>query len=134
MVGVEDGVVEGKVFVKDGVTNTTHAPIRINGNGDFGIGINGVSAGDGSAGNPWIIEGWDINGTGFGYCLYVGNTTDYFEVRDCSLHDVDGDWSFPAFRTSGLLLYNVTNAEIVYNEINSNNKYGIILYDTDNNT
>ena len=49
LVGVEDdGVVEGKVVVKDGVTYTNHAPIRINSNADFGIGINGVSAGDGS--------------------------------------------------------------------------------------
>ena len=71
---------------------TPHAPIRIDSNADFpGI----ASAGDGSVGNPWVIENWDINGTGVGYCIYVGNTTEYFEVRNCSLYNASGVLFFP---------------------------------------
>jgi len=42
---------------------TTHSPIRINSNSEFNT-TNGVSGGDGSSGNPYMIEGWDINGSG----------------------------------------------------------------------
>ncbi|MCK5038396.1 MAG: right-handed parallel beta-helix repeat-containing protein [Thermoplasmata archaeon] len=131
MVGVEDAVVEGKVVVKDGVTYTTHAPIRIDSNADFGIGINGVSAGDGSVGDPWIIEGWDIDGSGFGYCIFIGNTTDYFVVRDCYLHHASGNnWLY--YWNTGLYLINVNNGTLT-NNIASINKHGIFLRDSSNN-
>ncbi|MCK5037690.1 MAG: right-handed parallel beta-helix repeat-containing protein [Thermoplasmata archaeon] len=63
---------------------TPHAPVRINNNTDFAtLGLNG----SGTPVDPWIIENWDINGTGVGYCLYIGNTTENFVVRNCSFHD-----------------------------------------------
>ena len=60
---------------------TPHAPIRIDEDGDFGIGLNGVSAGDGSPGNPWVIENLEIDGTISGNCIYVGNTTEHFIIQ-----------------------------------------------------
>ena len=46
---------------------TPHAPVRINNNTDFAtLGLNG----SGTPVDPWIIENWDINGTGAGYCIY----------------------------------------------------------------
>ncbi len=56
-----------------------HDPIRINSNAEFAsmAGFEGW-AGDGSPENPYIIEGYDINGSGYGYCIYIGNTTMFF--------------------------------------------------------
>ena len=122
--------VEGLAVPGEVVTYVPHAPIRIDSNADFpGI----ASSGNGSAGSPWIIENWDINGTGVGYCIYVGNTTDYFVVRECFLHDANGVDSFPYYPDTGLSLYNVQNSTIVNNTASSNNKYGIYLDVSSNN-
>jgi parallel beta-helix repeat protein len=107
-----------------------HVPIRIDSNTDFAANANG--GGDGSAGNPWVIENYDINGTGQGYCIYVGNTTDYFEVRGCYLHYASGN-SATYYWNSGLCLYNVQNSTIANNTIKSCSKDGIYLQYSDNN-
>ena len=57
MLQVDDGV-EGKAIVQDGVMYVTHAPIRIDSDAEFTV-ANGVIGGDGSSGNPWIIENYD---------------------------------------------------------------------------
>ncbi|MEW5937708.1 MAG: NosD domain-containing protein [Candidatus Thermoplasmatota archaeon] len=107
------------------------APFRINSNADFAAYANG--GGDGSATNPWIIENYDINGTGFGYCIYIGNTTDYFVVRDCYLHEASGVDIWPYFIQSGLIIYNVQNGTITHNNHSSNVIYGIYLSSSCNN-
>jgi len=101
---------------------TPHAPIRINSNADFPI---IATAGNGTSPNPWIIENWEINGTGEGYCIYVGNTTEYFEIRNCFLHDASDIWNWPDYTNSGLTQYNVQNGNIINNTISSNEKDGI---------
>jgi len=112
---------------------TSHAPIRINSNADF---ANQASSegwkGSGTEGDPYIIENYDINGTGYGYCLYIGNTTAYFVVRNCSLHDVWGNWGI-YLANSGLYLYNVTGGILDKNTV-ANNYFGIFLYSSNSNT
>ncbi len=100
-------------------TYTPHSPIRIDSNSDF---PSFASSGDGSEGNPWVIEGLEINGTGYGYCIYIGNTTDYFEVRDCYLHNSSGN-SKSYFEDTSLYIYNVING-CVDNLKTSYNEYG----------
>lgn len=111
---------------------TFHLPFRINSDADFTF-ANGVSAGDGTPGNPWIIEGWDINGTGYGYCIYIGNTTDYFEVRNSNLHEAGGN-SATFFWNSGLVLYSIRNGQIRDNNVSSNNDCGIRFRFTNSST
>ena len=106
LVGGENEVIEGKVVVQNGVTYITHAPIVINSNADFGIGINGVSAGDGTELNPWIIEGWEIEGIS-GDAILIQNTNDYFVIQDCYLFDATGN--FPMML---IHLFNTTNGAI----------------------
>jgi parallel beta-helix repeat protein len=101
-------------------------PIRIDSNADF-TPVNGVSGGDGSAGNPWIIENYDINGTGYGYCIYIGNTTDYFVVRDCYLHDSNGVTIWPFYYDTGITMYNASNGLLSGNEI-TRIRRGIYFY------
>ncbi|MEW5936414.1 MAG: NosD domain-containing protein [Candidatus Thermoplasmatota archaeon] len=121
---------EGTPIPGEGTTYTVSAPFRINSNADFpGI----ATAGDGSAGNPWIIENYDINGTGYGYCIYIGNTTDYFVVRNCYLHEASGVFSWPYYYDTGLTLYNAQNGTIANNTV-SNNWWGILLYTSSGNS
>ena len=113
-------------------TIMTHAPIRIDSNSDFDA-AHGVSAGNGTASSPWIIENWDINGTGYGYCIYVGNTTDHFTLRECNLHEASGFDDYPYYPDCGLMLYNVINATVTDITSSLNNEDGICLYYSDNN-
>ncbi len=102
----------------------SHLPIRIDSNADFpGI----ASAGDGSALTPWIIENLDINGTSDGYCIYVGNTTEYFTIKNCSLYGVP-DYAGDA----ALELHNADNCNITNLSITNNVACGIDIYSSSN--
>jgi parallel beta-helix repeat protein len=106
---------------------TPHDPIRINNQTEF-ITMAGLEgwAGNGSSGNPYIIEGYEINGNGYGYCIFVGNTTVYFVIRDSYLYDASAPWGFPYFMDNGIHLYNVQNCTI-YNNTLWRNAQGIYL-------
>jgi parallel beta-helix repeat protein len=108
-------------------------PFRINSNADFAT-SGKCSGGNGSIDNPWIIENYDINGTGYGYCIYVGNTTDYFTIKDCYLHHASGGGSFPDFANSGIILSNVQNGNNFNNTVSLNDWHGIYLYLASSNT
>ncbi|MCJ7720053.1 MAG: hypothetical protein MUO36_01130, partial [Candidatus Hadarchaeum sp.] len=70
-------------------SQSSRAPILINGNGDF-TSANGVNGGgDGSAGSPWIIENWVIDASGANG-IDIQNTTAYFVVRNCL---VENGWA-----------------------------------------
>jgi len=63
----------------------SHAPIYIGSNADF-TSANGVTGGMGTAANPYIIEGWDIDAsTTWG--IDIENVDAYFVVRGCYIHD-----------------------------------------------
>lgn len=119
-----DEKAEGKAIIQDEVNYVTHVPIRINSNADLGIGINGVSAGDGSPGNPWIIENYNIDGTGYGYCIYIGNTTDYCVIKNCKLQNASGN-SGTYYTNSGINLFQVQHCTVQLNIISNNDGYGI---------
>lgn len=99
---------------------------RVDSNGDFDS-AHGVSGGSGTQADPWIIEDLDIDGTGSGYSYYIGNTTDHFVVRNSVLSGASGGANPPYFPDSGLVLYNVQNATIENNTIDSNEGDGIRL-------
>jgi parallel beta-helix repeat protein len=94
---------------------------------------NGVSRGNGTEENPYIIENWDINGSGYGYCIYIGNTTVFFKVKDSYLHEASGVESNPYFSDTGIIMYNVQNGTINHNN-ESKNDSGIHLHLSSNNT
>ncbi|MEE9115994.1 MAG: right-handed parallel beta-helix repeat-containing protein, partial [Thermoplasmata archaeon] len=90
-----------------------HSPILIDGDGNFTVG-NGVTSGNGTSTNPYVIENWDINAsTADG--IVIRNTTAHFVMRNVSLHS-----GSPGHK--GLFIMNVTNGTIhnvtaVYNFI-----------------
>ncbi len=120
---------QGRIVEQDGVMYTTHTPIRIDSDADFDLahGVVNWDTGNGTIWNPWIIDDWDIDGTGYGYCIYIGNTTDHFVVMGCYLHGAGGVTIWPYFPNSGLVIYNVQNGTITNNDASSNSNSGIRL-------
>ncbi len=98
----------------DGIL-TVSPPLWISGDGDF-IPANGVSGGNGTAGNPYIIENLEIDGSGAEACIYIQNTIKYFTIRNCTLENADG---------SGVSIYGDTNANVTNCTIMNNGAGGI---------
>jgi parallel beta-helix repeat protein len=112
--------------------------LRINNNSEFADTAAFFGwAGDGSAGNPYVIEGLTIDAGGLGYGIYIGNTTANFIIRNCSIENSTGN-SNQYFRNSGIYLYNATNGTIENNDIKScdgngiNIEYSLDIVVTDN--
>ncbi len=111
-----------------------HEPIRINNDTQF---TNAASlenwSGDGSAASLFIIENYSINGRGYGYGIYIGNTTLHFVIRNCYIYSSNGG-SLPYFGGIGIILYRVSNAVISGNRLQSSQHYGLYgkaIHDTE---
>ncbi|MGM0509609.1 MAG: right-handed parallel beta-helix repeat-containing protein [Thermoplasmatota archaeon] len=92
---------------------TLRGPIRIDNNTDLSqeAVFNGWN-GTGTESDPYIIEGYSIDGGGYGNCLYIGNTTDHFLIRDCHFYNATGKGSFQYFYDSCIYFYNATNGSV----------------------
>ncbi len=107
------------------------SPIRINSDVEMtAMDISEGWPGDGSAGNPYIIEEYDIDGTGSGYCMYIGNVSQSFIVRNCSLHRASGLFGNWYYNTS-LYIYNSPNAIVDNVTSYLNDGYGIRIQNSD---
>jgi len=122
-------ITSGKLSVENEITLTTHTSIRINSDSDF-TSLNGVSSGIGTIGDPFIIENWEIDGTGYGCGIYIGNTTKYVEIRNCEIYDANSH-NVQYYYDAGICLYNIENGTISNNTL-YNNRYGIYLSTTSN--
>src|SRR3990170_4903439 len=80
---------------------TTHAPIVIVGNAEF-TGANGVTGGSGTPSDPYIIEGWEIDGSA-NSGIEVYNTDAHFVIRNVYIHSALID---------GIYFYSVQNAKV----------------------
>lgn len=127
---------QGVVVNQNGIPYTSHAPIRIDSNADFDAahGVVNWATGNGTVWNPWIIEGWEINGSGYGFCIYIGNTTEYVVVND---NDLYAPWRLPLpdqyFPWANIALYNtqyvtITNHTII-NDI-TNSRCGVYVHNS----
>ncbi len=131
---------------------TNSDPIRINRNSDFS---NHANSGTGSANDPWIIDNLEISGNNTRYCIYVGNTTDYFVIRNCVLYYAElFRYRIEYIEGSAIQLMNAQNGRVADNHISfsgfsiylnqssnnvidgntgSHNNYGIVSSDSHNN-
>ncbi len=104
-----------------------HVPIRINNDSEF---MDMASTegwdGDGSSLSPFLIENYSISADGYGYGIYIGNTTLHFIIEGCYVYHATSS-SMPYFGGSGIILYNVSNALISGNRIESNSRSGIYM-------
>jgi len=60
------------------------SPIYIYGDDGF-TWANGVVEGSGTAADPYVIEGWVIETSGYDYGIYIQNTTAHFVIRNCQI-------------------------------------------------
>ena len=102
---------------------TSRDPIRIDGNEDFAEKAeeNGWP-GDGSEDDPYVIEGYEIDGGGYRYGIYIGNVTDHFVVRECYVHNVEGfpdpPDTIPSYLgPAGIYLFNSQNGRVEENRL-----------------
>ena len=95
---------------------TPHQPIRIDSNADFDA-AHGVTGGNGSISNPWIMTGLDIDGAGLGCCIYVGNATHYFAISECHLANATGGDGTVFSPDAAIAIYNVTGCALSRNTI-----------------
>ncbi len=104
---------------------TTHSPITISGDAQFVATASTEGwPGDGSAGNPYLISGLDINGTGHRWSICINDTRVHFELSSCLLHDGTD---------SGLELHNVSNAVVSNLICERAGSYGIVAVQSDSN-
>ncbi len=149
----EESVNAGAGYISP-VALATHSAIRIDSDSGF-TAANGVTGGNGTDTNPYIIDNWTIDGNGKGYAIYIGNTTAHFIIRNCSVSGASGVSSEPYFADSNIILYNVTNGTVynvtssgasnngiyltgwsggnrVFNNTVYSNRYGIVIYKGNN--
>ena len=121
---------------------TPHGAIWIDGDANFSeTALLEGWPGDGSAGNPYIIESLDIDLEGVGdlgswvNCISIVNTRVNFTIRNCNLTNVGGFCESPSGIASGagINLRNASNGKLVNNTCN-NNTFGIYLYESDSST
>ncbi|MEM3444476.1 MAG: NosD domain-containing protein [Thermoplasmata archaeon] len=102
---------------------TASGPLHINGNSEFIIiaQTNGWQ-GNGTAENPYVIEGYEFNGNGGGYALWIENTDIHFVVRNCKVWNATSQYIYPY--GPAIMLSAVSNATIEHN-ILTQSKYGV---------
>jgi hypothetical protein len=93
---------------------TSHDPFVIDSDSNFSAtAAQEVWLGDGSAGDPYIIEGLEIDRAGVALdCISISNTRVNFTIRDCNITGA----SFPR---SGINLDNVTYGRIEQNIVHT---------------
>jgi parallel beta-helix repeat protein len=101
---------------------TTHAPIRINSDNDTNW----------TAFPGHVISGLEINGTGYGICIYIGNCTQVFSIKDCYLHNASGRKG-DYFWNTGMYVYNCSNGTVNRNICSLNSGEGLYVYFSNNN-
>jgi len=102
----------------------SRGPILIEGNSNFTL-ANGVVSGSGAVGDPFIIEGWDIDASSADG-IKVRNTSAFFVIRNCLIRNAKDRLG------NGVHLENVVNGKIE-NVRNDNNWNAIFLSTSSNN-
>ena len=108
----------------------SHAPIRIDSDAEFAAWALIESwHGNGTASNPYIISGYDIDAQRAGDAIYIGNTTVYFVIENCHFHN--GSYKSWYFSGSGIHFYNLQNGTVNNVTTTENDHYGINIYHSD---
>ncbi len=108
----------------------SHAPFRINSNSELqNMAATEGWSGSGSLFDPYIIEKYEINASGYSYGIYIGNTTLQFTIKNCLIYNVQNSSGNAYFRGAGILLTNVTYGSVVNNILHFH-LYGISIVDS----
>lgn len=127
LTGAEDSSVEAGPY--DLVGLTKRGPIRIDGDGDL-TPANGVISGTGVFDDPYLISGWEIDGSGKGYGIYVANiTSTSFAIIDNHIHSASGNGE-DGYWNAGLVIINSKSHFILDNLVEYNDGPGIVFQGT----
>jgi len=110
-------IVDSELFkVPNYIAGTPHAPIFIDGDANFSDTASAEGwSGNGSEGDPYIIDGLTIDrGGSAGDCISISNTRVNFTISNCNLTGASVN---PG---AGIYLDNVTHGEITGNLIHNN--------------
>jgi len=111
---------------------TDHAVIRVNNDTELAQLITDNSwAGDGSAGNPYVISGLKIDAHRAPSAIYIGNTTAHLIINGCDLSN-STFYSYPYQDGPSIELYNVTSVVVEDNHIDGLNldADGVVVLDS----
>lgn len=106
----------------------SHPVIRINSDAEL---ASAVASGSGTEGDPFVIEGYDIDAAGGGAGIFIGNTTAHLVIRDCCLHGAATE-SDPFRPGAGIALYNATKVALENNTCRTND-FGIWMLGSNRN-
>lgn len=105
-------------------------PFRCDGNAQLG---GAADSGTGTYADPWIIENKEIDCFGYNYGIYIGNTTEHFTIRNCTINGTTVAWDFPYYVSAGIHLYNTDHGNVTNNSIYDCLTYGINVSNTSYN-
>ncbi len=101
------------VLTAGSVSATAHSPIYISGDSQF-TPENGVVGGNGTAENPYLIDGWEIDGS-YGNAIVVEHTRAHFVIRNVSIFSY-----YYYYYDYTVRFYDVTNATVEDSTLYSN--------------
>ncbi len=120
MISVLPGVVHGESSSPVLKAQIPHGVIRINNDTDLdSIAQAEGWKGDGSEGNPYVIENYKIDARGNTSAIYIGNVTKYVVIRNCTVYNVTEITSYGwgsgvmIYQTSNVVIDNLTAYDIV---------------------
>ncbi len=118
MVGMIGGV------QASGPTYSSHSVITINNNSDLEtLRSQEGCTGSGKVNDPYVIDGYDISGTG-GACIYVAHITVHLIISDCCLHN----------SSYGVEVVASNYVTVTNSNCSGDDPYGIYLDNTGNDT
>ncbi len=83
------------------------------------LAINEGLNGDGSAGNPYVIDGYHVDSHGFSDGIYMGNLSRYFLIRNCTVHNAS---------IAGIELYNLSRGRVENSTFYENLRGAYVLH------
>jgi parallel beta-helix repeat protein len=106
---------------------TSHSPFIINSDSEMSVMASAKGwSGSGTAGDPYIITGYEINGSGINYCIGVGNVSVHFEITDNLLYGAEREDSLDIWN-GAIAVTNCSNATVSWNSISSPGWIGCYL-------
>ncbi|MFW6140973.1 MAG: right-handed parallel beta-helix repeat-containing protein [Candidatus Saliniplasma sp.] len=87
--------------------------------------------GNGSSDDPWVIEGYEIDGSEYGYGIFIGNVSGHFRISGCRIHN-SSDRIDDYFLNSGIYIYNSENGVVSSNIVVDNLWHGIYVVNSKN--
>ena len=104
-----------------------HHVIEISNNNDFSQqAAENNWTGSGTKNSPYIISGYKIDGSGYGYGILIENTTVYFKIEDNNISNTTSSSNSTSV-DSGIILLNVQNGVIENNICEKNANAGIYI-------